>query len=264
MENLKISVITPAFNSAATIRETIESVLSQTYGNVEHVIVDGKSTDNTVEIIRQNEPRYKGRLRWISEPDGGLYDAMNKGIRMASGDVVGVLNSDDFLTDEFSLETVADAFAEGTDAVFGNLKFISREDPSKVLRIWNGSPYRSFRKGWHPCHPTFYARRELYTEFGGFDTSFRIAADFELMLRFIEKNRIRTRYVDKYLVDMRLGGTSTRNLYNIIAGNREVIRAFRTNGIKISPFYPIMRLLPKIQGIFTFHLSKSIYSHDNG
>ena len=256
----KISVITPALNSAATITDTIESVLTQSYPCVEHVIVDGGSTDGTVDIIRRMERHYEGCLRWVSEPDGGLYDAMNKGIRMATGDVVGILNSDDFFTDEKSLKTVSDAFGNDTDAVFGNLKFVGREDTEKVMRIWKGSPYRSFRKGWHPGHPTFYAKKSLYNDFGGFNTAFRIAADFELMLRFIEKNRIRTRYLDRCLVDMRVGGTSTRSLRNIIEGNREVMRAFTVNGIKVSPLYPLMRLLPKIHGLFTHNLLSTLLS----
>lgn len=252
MKKLKITVITPAFNSAPTIADTIESVLAQTYADVEHIIVDGGSTDGTVDIVRRYEPAYGGRLRWVSEPDKGLYDAMNKGLRMATGDVAGILNSDDFLTAHDVLATVAAAFDEETDAVFGNLKFVARDDSDKVVRIWEGSPYRSFRSGWHPGHPTFYARRRLYEQYGGFNTDFRIAADFELMLRLIEKHRIRTRYIDRCMVDMRIGGASTRSIGSIIRGNREVMRAFSANGIPVSVFYPLMRLVPKANKLLIY------------
>lgn len=263
LSKLKISVITPAFNSASTIADTIESVLGQTYTDFEHLIVDGGSSDGTVDIVRRYQSRYNGRLIFVSEPDNGIYDAMNKGLAMATGDVAGVLNSDDFYSDNSILATIAEAFDDDTDSVFGDLKFVARENTAKVVRMWKGSPYQSFRTGWHPGHPTFYARKSLYSELGGFDTSFRIAADFELMLRFIEKHRIRTRYIDRCMVDMRIGGASTRNIDNIITGNREAIRAFAVNGIPVSVFYPLLRLAPKARHLFTFCLSSLLASFLN-
>ncbi len=253
---MKISVITPCFNSSSTIVDTIESVLSQTYSDIEHVIVDGGSTDGTIDIIRRYEPRYEGRLRWVSEPDKGLYDAMNKGIRMASGDVVGVLNSDDFFASTNALSKVAEAIRGGSDAVCANLNFVARSDTSKIMRRWQGCPKKSFASGWHPAHPTFYVHKDLIERYGAFDTQLRLAADFELMLRLIEKHGISVRHLDFYMVNMRTGGVSTSGLKSIIRGNKEVLRAFEINDLHVSLFYPIRRLLPKAISLIK-HISHS-------
>ena len=243
---MKISLITVTYNSSKTLFETLHSVLNQTYSEIEYIIIDGASKDNTVSIIKEYEPKFQGRMKWISERDKGLYDAMNKGIRMATGDVVGILNSDDLFMDNKVLEDVAAAFDEKTDAVFGNLYFVKQEDVNQVVRVWKGSPYRSFKTGWHPAHPTFYVRRRIYEKYGVFDLSFDVSADFELMLRLIEKHGIRTKYLDRYMVRMRMGGESTGSIKNIIRGNKNIIRAFRKNEIKVSPLYPLYRLFPKI------------------
>lgn len=242
---MKLSLITVTYNSDATLAYTIDSVLSQTYPDIEYIIVDGASKDNTIAVIKEYEPKFQGRMKWISEPDKGLYDAMNKGIRMATGDVVGILNSDDLFMDDDVLTDIGKAFDGQTDAVFGNLYFVEQTDVNRIVRIWKGSPYRSFRSGWHPAHPTFYVRREVYEKYGLFDTSFDISADFELMLRFIDKHQIRTKYLDRYMIRMRMGGESTGSIKNIIRGNKNIFKAFRKNGIKVSPLYPIYRLLPK-------------------
>lgn len=249
-----VSIITIAFNSAQTIRDTLTSVLSQSYSNIEYIIIDGASNDATVRIVKEYEPMFNGRLKWVSEPDKGLYDAMNKGIKMATGDVIGILNSDDLFYDSNVLRDIALAFDENTDALFGNLYFVKSDDVHCIVRAWKGSTYSSFKKGWHPAHPTFYVRREVYEKYGGFDTSFDVSADFELMLRFIEKNRIRTKYLDRYMVKMRMGGESTRNIANIIKGNRNIIRAFRKNDIQVSWAYPIYRLFPKVVSLLRYKL----------
>ena len=243
---MKLSLITVTYNSSKTLIDTLQSVLSQSYSDIEYIIVDGASKDNTVSIIKDYEPQFQGRMKWISESDKGLYDAMNKGIRMATGDVVGILNSDDLFMDNKVLADVAAAFDEQTDAIFGNLYFVDQEDVSQIVRVWKGSPYKSFKSGWHPAHPTFYVRREVYEKFGGFDTSFDVSADFELMLRLIEKHGIRTMYLDRYMVRMRMGGESTGSIKNIIRGIKNIFRAFRKNEIKVSPLYPVYRLLPKV------------------
>lgn len=246
---MKISVITATYNSAATLGDTIESVLAQTYGDIEYIIVDGVSTDGTLDIIRQAEPRFGGRLRWVSEPDHGLYDAMNKGIRMATGDVVGILNSDDFYYDNRVVADIADAFADGrTDCIFGDLIFVAAADTGRIVREWKGSPYRpgAFLRGWHPAHPTFYARRTCYERFGGFDTDIAISADFDLMLRFIEKNGIATRYLPRNFILMRTGGESTGSLRRILLGNKNIKRALRKNGYRVPPFYTLRRWTPKL------------------
>lgn len=243
---MKLSLITVTYNSSQTLRDTLQSVMNQTYSDIEYIIVDGASKDNTVSIIKEYEPKFNGRMKWISERDNGLYDAMNKGIRMATGDVVGILNSDDLFMDVHVLEDIAKVFDPSTDAIFGNLYFVNQEDVNQIVRVWKGTPYKSFKNGWHPAHPTFYVRREVYEKYGVFDTTFDVSADFELMLRLIEKHGIRTKYLDRYMVRMRMGGESTGSIKNIIRGNKNIFRAFKKNGIKVSPLYPVYRLLPKV------------------
>ncbi len=251
---MKISIITVSYNSENTLSNTIESVLSQGFSDIEYIIVDGCSKDGTTAIIKSAESSFNGRMKWVSEPDKGLYDAMNKGIKIATGDVIGILNSDDLFYDSNVLRDIALAFDENTDALFGNLYFVKSDDVHCIVRAWKGSTYSSFKKGWHPAHPTFYVRREVYEKYGGFDISFDVSADFELMLRFIEKNRIRTKYLDRYMVKMRMGGESTRNIANIIRGNRNIIRAFRKNDIQVSWAYPIYRLFPKVVSLLRYKL----------
>lgn len=243
---MKISIITATFNSAATVRDTIESVLKQTHQDWELIIKDGGSKDHTLEICHELEVKTSGRMKIISSPDKGIYDAMNQGIEAASGEVVGILNSDDFYYDPRVLEDVAEAFNDGqTEATCGDLVFVDAQDTSKVVRTWVGSPYESFRKGWHPAHPTFYAKKELFDKYGLFDITFDVSADFELMLRFIEKQGARVKYLNRMIVKMRQGGESTGSIKNIIKGNKNVIRAFKKNGIAVPPFYTLRRLLPK-------------------
>lgn len=217
----------------------------QTYSDIEYIVVDGLSEDNTVSIIEEYSHLFAGRLRFLSEPDKGIYDAMNKGIQMATGDIIGILNSDDLLMDDDVLKDIALAFDDKTDAICGNLYFVDVNDVNHVVRIWKGSPYRSFTKGWHPAHPTFYARRQVYEKYGAFDITFDVSADFELMLRLIEKYHICIKYVDRYMVKMRVGGESTGSIQNIIKGNKNIIKAFKKNGVSVSLFYPIIRLFPK-------------------
>lgn len=240
-----ISLITVTYNSGKTLPDSFQSILSQNYKNIEYIIVDGLSSDNTLSVIKNYEPQFMGRLKWISEKDNGIYDAMNKGIQMATGDIIGVLNSDDLLMDTNVLKDIALAFDDETDAIYGNLYFVEQSDINHIVRVWKGSPYKSFTTGWHPAHPTFYVRREVYEKYGTFDISFDVSADFELMLRLIEKYRIRTKYIDRYMVKMRIGGESTGSIKNIIKGNKNIMKAFKKNGISVSPFYPIIRLCPK-------------------
>ena len=250
---MKVSIITVTYNSGKTLRDTFDSVLAQSYSNIEYIVVDGASTDNTLDIIREYEPRFKGRMSWISESDQGIYDAMNKGLRMATGDIIGVLNSDDLYYDHKVLKNIVNSFTSEIDAVFSNLYFVSADDTNNVVRAWKGSPYVSFSTGWQPAHPTFYVRREIYEKYGMFDTSFEISADFELMLRFIEKKKIKTRYIDSYSVRMRVGGESS-GFRNIIKGNKNILRAFKKNGIDVSPFYVVRRLSPKVMNLLMYKL----------
>ena len=246
---MKISLITTTFNSSATVAETFNSVLAQTFQNIEYIVVDGASKDNTLDIIKEYEPRFGGKMRWISEKDSGVYDAMNKGLRMVTGDVVGFLNSDDFYYDERVLEDVNRAMEDQpVDCVYGDLKFVKADDTSSIVRIWRGSQYKkgAFRRGWHPAHPTFYARRECYEKLGVFNTNFPISADFDLMLRFIEKGKLRNCYIHRYFIMMRVGGESTGSLRNIIRGNLAIMRALRENGYRTSPLIVMRRMMRKV------------------
>ena len=243
---MKISIITATFNSGATLRDTIESILDQTYSDYEILVMDGGSSDNTKDIVDEFTPKFHGRLKWFSEKDKGLYDAMNKGINHATGDVIGILNSDDFYADEYVLESIANSIRD-VDTVYGDLVFVNPNNTNQVLRQWIGSQHQpgSFMKGWHPAHPTFYARRELFEKFGGFDISFDVSADFELMFRFLEKGQAKSRYVPHTFVKMRLGGESTGSIMKIIQGNKNVLRAFKKNGYKVPRLYLFRRLAPK-------------------
>ena len=249
---MKISLITVTFNSGGTLRDTIQSDLCQTYYDIEYIIVDGHSQDNTVDIIKEYEPLFDGRLKWISEKDQGLYDAMNKGFQMATGDMVGIINSDDLLAEATAIEKVIDCFEghKDIDCVYADLYYVSQYDTSKIVRHWITGKQRSFSKGWHPAHPTFYVKREIYSKYGLFDLDFKFAADFELMLRLVEKEHIRLFYLPEPLVRMRLGGTTSKNLTNIRKGNIECLNAFRKNGIPVSVLYPFYRLLPKLKQYF--------------
>jgi glycosyltransferase involved in cell wall biosynthesis len=249
---MKVSVITVCFNSEKYIRATIQSVLSQTYANIEYIIVDGGSTDGTLAIIKS----YGNKIsKLISQPDKGIYDAMNKGLFMATGDIVGFLNSDDMFSQSTSIELIVNAFKDSSaDSVFSNLYYVKQEAPDEIVRHWQTGEFAvgSFCKGWHPAHPTFYVKREVYNRYGLYDLEFPLAADFEIMLRFLERYKISTEYLPNVLIKMRLGGATNRSFKNIYLQNKECIRAFHKNNIKVSSLYPLYRLLPKfIQYIHT-------------
>lgn len=244
----KISLVTVCFNSAATIEDTIKSVACQTCPDIEYIVVDGLSTDTTLEIVR----RYDGVVTTlISERDKGLYDAMNKGIAHATGDIIGLINSDDVLADENVLAAVARAFVDnpGVDACYGDLCYVKSDDLTQTVRYWRSNPYRRglIKKGWVPPHPTLYVRREVYERCGGFDLTYRIAADFELMMRFFEVHDIRSVYIPKVMVKMRLGGTTNRSLRNIFLQNMEIRRALKGRGISAPlPVYFFYKLQSRL------------------
>lgn len=245
---MKISIVTTSYSSEKTIEDTIQSVLAQKYDDYEHIIIDGASKDSTMSIVKKYEPEYNGRLKYVSEPDKGIYNAMNKGLKMVAGDVAGTLNSDDIYADNEVLNAVANAFAAGnTDCVFGKLYIVNGKNTGIVERESNSGPYKegAFFKGWHPAHPTFYAKTECYKKFGYFDESLKIAADIELMLRFFEINKISGTFIDKVLVRQREGGAST-TISGHIKGNIEVLRAFKMNGLKAPLSYIPKKVLPKI------------------
>lgn len=249
---MKISLITVTYNSGTTLRDTILSVLAQTYRNVEYIVVDGLSKDNTMDIVREYEPQFEGRMKWISEKDKGLYDAMNKGVRMATGDVVGILNSDDFFTANDVLEKVAAGFDEQTDAVYGDLHYVHPDDLQHSVRYYSSKIFKRnlMRMGFIPAHPTFYCRRECFDKFGYYKTDYKIAADFDLLLRFIYVNRIRIKYLPMDMVTMRTGGASTNGLKSRMGGMNEHLRSLRENGVKSNRFILSLRYFYKITEYF--------------
>jgi glycosyltransferase involved in cell wall biosynthesis len=227
---MKISIVTVCFNSAATIADTLRSVAVQTHPDIEHLVIDGGSRDTTLDIIR-TVGKHVARL--VSEPDGGIYDAMNKGLALATGDAVGFLNSDDMLAAPDAIAKLAAALEHPSiDAAYGDLVFVDPRDPAKVRRYWRPGPYRpgACAGGWMPPHPTFYIRRSVLQRARGFRTDYRLQADFELILRLFEIDRIRWNYLPSTLVRMRVGGATTGSFRNIIRGNLEAARACRENG----------------------------------
>jgi glycosyltransferase involved in cell wall biosynthesis len=231
---MKISIITVCFNSADTIGDTLRSVRQQTHLNTEHNIIDGGSKDNTLQVVASEGPHV---VKLVSEKDSGIYDAMNKGIAMATGEIIGFINADDFYASSDVLVKVAAVFNDSNiDACYGDLCYVGRHDTSAVVRYWQSSTFHpnSFEEGWCPPHPTFFVRRKIYERFGGFDLSYKIAGDFELMMRFLEVHKVRVIYIPEVLVKMRMGGTSNRSLGNIVKQNKEILRALKLHRFRSS------------------------------
>lgn len=229
-----ISIITASYNSSATIRDTIESVLRQSYTDFEYIIKDGGSKDDTLEIVQEYAPLFGDRLKVISEPDGGIYDAMNKGLEATTGDVVGILNSDDFYTSDDVLEKIAEAFdTNDIEAVYGDVHYVNDDDLKKQVRYYSSARFKRWqmRFGMMPAHPSFYCKRSVYEKYGTFDTSFKIAADFENLLRLIFLGKIKTYYINKDFVTMRTGGASTAGLKSRVVIMKEHLRALKAHGI---------------------------------
>ena len=233
---MRVSIITVCFNSAPTIRDTIESVASQTFQDIEYIIVDGASKDETVAVARE----YGDTItQLVSERDEGIYDAMNKGISLATGDVVGMINADDFYASVSAIERVVEAFSDDqAGACFGDLCYVDQKNTDRIVRYWKAGPYRkgAFSRGWCPPHPTFFVRRQVYEELGTFDQRYAIAADFEFMMRVMERGAVKTSYIPEVLVNMRLGGTTNRSIANIVRQNREILMALRQHGPPANPF----------------------------
>jgi glycosyltransferase involved in cell wall biosynthesis len=229
---MKVSIVTVCFNSAATIEQTIQSVLQQNYPELEYIIVDGASKDDTLNIIN----RYATKIaKIVSEPDKGIYDAINKGIGLASGDLIAVLNSDDFYVDANVVSDVVEAFKNNNcDCSYGDLNYVDKDDPSKIKRKWISGKYKHgmFFKGWMPPHPTFFLKNDCYKKYGVYNLKLKSAADYELMLRMLHVNKIKAGYVPRVLVKMRVGGKSNVSLLNRIKANREDKLAWELNNIK--------------------------------
>lgn len=231
-KNPKVSIITVLLDNKRYIQDAIESVLNQTYTNIEYIVIDGGSVDGSLEIINQ----YKDRIsHFISEPDNGVYDALNKGLALATGDIIGLLHSDDFFENTDVVQQIVQAFLQSDcDAIYGNLKYVDNTDRDKVIRIWQSGNYlpNMFYKGWMPPHPTFYVKSSVYKKYGYFNVSLKFAADYELMLRFILKHQIKIKYLNSFLVKMRVGGASNRSITNRIKANLEDRKAWRINKLK--------------------------------
>lgn len=247
---MKISIITATYNSGKTVGDTLKSVLAQTYHDYELLVVDGASKDNTLEVVKKMEPLFEGRMRYISEPDKGIYDAMNKGIRMATGEVIGILNSDDFYTSDDALTCIAWTLEkEKVDAVYGNIHYVDDEDLKKCVRYYSSKPFRRWmmRLGFMPAHPSFYCRKEVYEKYGAFDAeNYRVAADFENLLRLIFVNKIKTHYINKDFVTMRTGGASSSGLESHKRIMRDHLKALKKNGVYSNIFLLGLRYLYKI------------------
>jgi glycosyltransferase involved in cell wall biosynthesis len=246
MTNPLISVITVSHNSAATISETIDSVLGQSYLNIEYIVIDGASTDGTIEIISSYGLKIS---KFLSEPDKGIYDAINKGIAISTGDIVGIVNSDDVFYDRNVIKKVAESFNENDiDAVYGDAIFVSPENKTRIVRYYSSKTFRPgrFRFGFMPAHPSFYIKREYFEKLGYYQTDYKIAADFELLLRFIYVNKIRYKYIEMPFVLMRTGGASNKSFKSNLTLNREILRACRENGLRTGYFFIYLKYFFKV------------------
>jgi len=240
---MKLSIITISYNSENSISETFNSVKTQLIDNYEYLLIDGGSNDRTLTIAKEQDHISK----IVSEPDKGIYDALNKGIKNSTGEIIGFLNSDDTFYDENSLKYIVEAFDKNTDCVFGDLIYTDINE--NIKRVWKGLVFKkgAFKKGWMPAHPTFYCRRNIYEKLGLYDDSFKIAGDFELMLRFLEKHNIRSKYIPKTLVNMKVGGASNNGLKSKLDILKEELIAFNQNGIDVNKLYYIFHKTKKIK-----------------
>jgi glycosyltransferase involved in cell wall biosynthesis len=236
IKKLKISIITVSYNSEKTIKKTLDSVKDQTYKKIEHIIIDGNSADKTVLIAKQ----YSHINKIISKPDDGIYDAMNKGLKIATGDIICFLNSDDFYASNNVLSSVNKIFIDNPtlDACYSDLIYIDSLNTSKIIRYWKSGNFNfgSFAKGWCPPHPTFFVKSSVYKRYGYFDTKFKIASDAELMMRFLQVKKIKVKYIPKIWIKFRVGGISNRNLINIFKQNMEVLNALKKHKLSFNIF----------------------------
>lgn len=246
--NLTVSIITATYNSSKTILDTVRSLEMQSYQNIEYIIVDGSSSDNTLEVISNHCSRVS---KVISEPDNGIYDALNKGINAATGDIVGFLHSDDLFAYKDAVKDIVNRIeSQGTDAVHADLEYVDKDDVNKRIRLWKSSTYfiKKLKHGWMPAHPTFYMKREKYTLYGKFDLTYKISADYDSLLRYFSAYGIKSAYLPKVLIKMRVGGASNRSLKNLIQKTKEDIRALKSNGIS----WPYAIVIKNISKIFQF------------
>lgn len=247
---MKISIITITYNSSSTLAETINSVINQSYKNIEYIIIDGGSSDNTIPIIKSYENKI---TTFISEKDNGIYDALNKGILLATGDVIGILHSDDFYTNTNVIQNVVNKLEQtNADALYADLFYVDKNNTSKIHRKWKSGNYslEKFLYGWMPPHPTFFVKKTIYEKYGSFNLSLNSSADYELMLRFIYKEKIKIAYLPEFIIKMRLGGKSNVSLKNRIIANKEDRKAWRINNLKPYFFTLYIKPIRKIVQLF--------------
>ncbi len=246
---MKVSIVTVGYNCASTLGRAMDSILQQTYQNIEYIVVDGKSSDHTIEIIKSYESKFGNRLIWISEQDKGIYDAMNKGIKMATGEIVGILNSDDFLTSTTIIERIVYEFKKNNnlELIYGDVHFVRPKDLHKNIRNYTGRFFQPWmiRFGYFPPHPSIYVRRDVYEKYGMYDDSLRIAADFEFFANLIHNHHVSTKYIPMDFVTMLTGGESTKSWKQRELGTKEDMQACRKLGIKTNCFFIRMKYLFK-------------------
>ena len=246
---MKISIITVSFNSAKTIRQTIESVLSQDYDDLEYIVVDGASKDGTVEILKE----YTGKIKYISEPDKGIYDALNKGIKLATGEVIGTIGGDDFYPNTHVISHIAKAFQDfKTDAIYGDKQYVNMGNDDTIVRYWRSGEYKrdNWLKGWMPPHLSFYLKKTAFETYGDYITDFTCSGDYELMLRMLYKNNLSAHYFPEVVMTMRNGGTSTASWKHRYRANMEDRRAWQINGLKPHWFTLWLKPISKISQLF--------------
>lgn len=248
---MKISIVTITYNSAATVEDTLKSVTSQDYPDIEYLVIDGRSKDNTLDIVK----KYKDKItRIVSERDGGLYFGLNKGLQLATGDVVGALHSDDMYVDEKVISKIVTKFKEDptVEGVYADLVFVGRDDLNKPLRFWKAGEYSegAFEKGWMPPHPTFFVKKEVYEKYGYLNTELKLSADYELMLRLVHKHKIKIVYLPETIVKMRMGGVSNVSFFVKLKANIEDKLAWKMNKLKPGLFTTLLKPLRKIGQYF--------------
>jgi glycosyltransferase involved in cell wall biosynthesis len=244
---MKVSIITVGYNCHKTIAKAMDSVLQQTYPDIEYLVVDGDSTDGTIDIIKSFEPKFNGRMHWISEKDEGIYDAMNKGIKMATGDIIGILNSDDFLSSDTIIERVVEQFFEHVELIYGDVHFVKPGNPDKNVRNYTGRFFKPWmiRYGYFPPHPSIYVRRELYENFGLYDSSMRISADFKFFANLVHNHHVNMKYLPMDFVTMLTGGESTKSIKQRELGTHEDKLACQQLGISTNWLFIRMKYVFK-------------------
>lgn len=250
-----VSIITVCYNSEKYIESAIKSILSQNYNNIEYIVIDGGSNDRTLEIVYKYSELSTIRIKVISEPDEGIYDAMNKGVKLAEGDIIGILNSDDFYINNEVITDVVGAFeATNTDMVYGNLVFVDREDTNKIVRVWNTFK-GEFLKGWNPPHPSTFIKNSVYKEFGYYKKEYKISSDYDLFYRMIEIGKVNHHHLNKILVKMRVGGASTSGWKSIYVGLKEIYQTLKEHNVRFKSWVILNREVKKIK---QFHIRKNV------